>query len=178
MSKCVVARKYLLNGQDKLVRHKTATVSGECTLSGDLFAEQLEMGHSSYMVDFRPAAQDDGTTYHLFVGLRKVCPDGKAGEYYFMLLWTDPGVAGGGGGDPDRFWTRTSSGAELLAFCRRTTAALPPTFRRVVDETAPEGMLTRPITIYTLILDEAALPPAGRITLLGDAARKSSLATT
>ncbi|KAK8129710.1 hypothetical protein PG999_002090 [Apiospora kogelbergensis] len=159
-------RKYLLKGQDKLVRHKTATVSGECTLSGDLFAEQLEMGHSSFLVDFPNAQQDDGKKYHLFVGVNKVSPDGKSGEYYFSLLWTDPDVAGN---DPDSFWTRTSSGEDLLAFTKRITAALPPKFRRTIDETTPEGMLTRPITIYTLILDEDALP-AGRVTLLGDAA--------
>ncbi|KAK6844479.1 monooxygenase [Apiospora arundinis] len=159
-------RKYLLNGKDKLVRHKTASVNGECTLSGDLFAEQLQVGHSSFMIDFPNAQHDDDKTYHLFVGLNKVAPDGKSGEYYFTLLWTDPGVAGE---DPENFWTRTSTGEELLAFSKRITAALPQKFRRTVDETRPEGMLTRPITIYTLILDEDALPES-RITLLGDAA--------
>lgn len=156
------------------MRHKTASVNGECTLSGELFAEQLQLGHSSFMVDFPNAQQDDGKTYHLFVGVNKVSPDGKSGEYYFSLLWTDPDVAGA---DPDSFWTRTSSGEELLAFSKRITAALPPKFRRTVYEATPEGMLTRPITIYTLILDDDALP-AGRITLLGDAARKSSICPT
>ncbi|KAK8039631.1 hypothetical protein PG993_008042 [Apiospora rasikravindrae] len=160
-------RKHLLKGEDKLVRHKTASVNGECTLSGDLFVEQLEVAHSSYMIDFPNAQHDDGKKYHLFVGLNKVSPDGKSGEYYFTLLWTDPEVARDD--THETFWTRTASREELLAFVRRITAELPDKFRRVVDETKVEGMLSRQITIYTLILDEDSLP-AGRVTLLGDAA--------
>ncbi|KAK8086462.1 FAD-dependent monooxygenase cctM [Apiospora phragmitis] len=153
--------------EDKLVRHKTASVNGECTLSGNLFVEQLEVAHSSYMVDLPNAQDDDGKTYHLFVGLNKVRSDGKSGDYYFSLLWSDPDVARDD--TYETFWTHTAPKEELLAFARRITAALPPKFRRTVDETTVEGMLARQITIYTLILDEDALP-AGRVTLLGDAA--------
>lgn len=149
------------------MRHKTASVSGECTLSGPLFVEQLEVAHSSYMIDFPNAQNDDGKKYHLFVGLNKVSPDGKSGDFYFTVLWTDEGVAT----DPDHFWTRTASKEDLQAFVRRITADLPQKFRRTIDETTVEGMLARQITIYTLILDEHALP-AGRVTLLGDAARE------
>ncbi|KAK7978102.1 monooxygenase [Apiospora saccharicola] len=158
-------RKHLLKGEDKLVRHKTASVGGECTLSGPLFVEQLQLAHSSYMINFPNTQHGDGKKYHLFVGLNKVIPDGKSGDFYFTLLWTDEGVAT----DPDHFWTRTASREELHAFARRITADLPEKFRRTVDETTVEGMLDKQITIYTLILDEDALP-AGRITLLGDAA--------
>lgn len=125
------------------------------------------MAHSSYMIDFPNPQDDDGKTYHLFVGLNKVSPDGQSGEFYFTLFWTDEGVAT----DPDNFWTRTASREESQAFVRRITADLPQKFRRTVDETTVGGMLARQITIYTLILDEDALP-AGRVTLLGDAARE------
>ncbi|KAH7357679.1 hypothetical protein B0T11DRAFT_298893 [Plectosphaerella cucumerina] len=81
--------------------------------------------------------------YMLFIGLDSVSDDGKTGNYYWDLIWPCED------GDRDDYWD------------------LKPEFRKVVDRT-PEYMVLVPgLYFYVCLIDEL---PAGRVTILGDAA--------
>lgn len=152
-------RKYLMGDKpDPLQTHGTATINGHLWLEGERFAEQLALGHSSYIVDF---AGEDGQRYHLFVGLDRVAPDGRAGHYYWYVMWPSAAAARG------TSWTLDAPAADLLAYARRATRALPAHFRLPVEATEAENIKRPAVQFHTLVLDAL---PAGRVTLLGDAA--------
>ncbi|KAH6658424.1 hypothetical protein BKA67DRAFT_644260 [Truncatella angustata] len=152
-----ITRQHLLNGADILKPHETAVITGELRLHGREMAEQLELGHSSYILDIK----SEGTTYHLFVGLDKVSPDSKSGDFYYHLMWHDIGA------DRSDHWAREGTAEQLRDFAMKILKDAPPHFRRVVEMTPPEGISLPAIRFYTLEIDEL---PTGRITLLGDAA--------
>lgn len=144
--------------------HKSATINGTTKLSGADFAEQLSLGHSSYIVFFRrEQAQEQQQQYMLFIGLDSVSDDGKTGAYYWNLIWPCED------GDRDDHWAYTRGQAELLAHTKGVIKGLKPEFRRVVEAT-PEHMVMVPgMHFHVCLIDKL---PAGRVTLLGDAARE------
>jgi len=150
-------RQHLVKGNDPLRPHETALITGELKLHGRDMAEQLELGHSSYILD----TKFEGKTYHLFVGLDKVAADGKSGDFYYHMMWPDVGA------DRRDHWTRTETAEHLRDYALKVLEGVPPHFRRVVEMTPPEGILLPTIRLYTLEMGEL---PTGRITLLGDAA--------
>lgn len=154
-----MTRRHILGGKqnDPMRIHKSATINGMTQLSGADFAEQLSLGHSSYIVFFQRGAQQ----YMLFIGLDSVSDDGKTGNYYWDLIWPCED------GDRDDHWAFTSGQAELLAHAKGVIEGLKPEFRKVVDMT-PEHMVMVPgLHFHVCLIDEL---PAGRVTLLGDAA--------
>jgi hypothetical protein len=140
--------------------HKSATINGMTQLSGCDFAEQLSLGHSSYIVFFERKSQQ----YILFIGLDSVSDDGKSGNYYWDLIWACDD------GDRDDHWAYTSNQKELLAYTRGVIEGLKPEFRKVVEMTPEHMVLVPGLHFHVCLIDEL---PAGRVTLLGDAARES-----
>lgn len=155
------ARKHILGNQpDPLRKHRTATVSGELCLAGAAFAEQLELGHSAYILDFM---DPDGQRHHLFVGLNRVAPDGKSADYYWTLMWDCEGA------EREDHWTLRSERDVLLKHAQHVSRELPTHFRTVIEATPIERMRKPGWSFHTLVMDTL---PVGRVTLLGDAARK------
>lgn len=159
------ARRHIFGGKqgDPMRVHKSATINGMAQLSGADFAEQLSLGHSSYIVYFKRKDLE----YMLFIGLDSVSDDGKTGSYYWDLIWPCED------GDRDDHWAYTGSQAELLAHTNEVIEGLKPEFRKVVDMTPEHMVLVPGLHFHVCLIDKL---PAGRVTLLGDAARKSSMA--
>ncbi|KAK3201165.1 hypothetical protein GRF29_213g1344068 [Pseudopithomyces chartarum] len=150
---------YIFGGRqnDPMRVHKSATINGLTQLSGSDFAEQLSLGHSSYIVFF----ERKGQQYMLFIGLDSVSNDGKTGNYYWNLIWACED------GDRDDHWAYTGGQKELLAHTKSVIEALKPEFRKVVDMTPEHMVLVPGLHFHVCLIDEL---PAGRVTLLGDAA--------
>ncbi|KAH7018073.1 uncharacterized protein B0I36DRAFT_435462 [Microdochium trichocladiopsis] len=154
-----ITRRHIFGGKqnDPMRVHKSATISGVTKLSGADFAEQLSLGHSSYIVFFRRGQQQ----YMLFIGLDSVSDDGKTGSYYWDLIWPCEN------GDRDDHWAFNSSQKELLAHTNEVIRGLKPEFRKVVEMTPEHKLLVPGLHFHVLLIDEL---PVGRVTLLGDAA--------
>ncbi|KAI0010893.1 putative monooxygenase [Xylariaceae sp. FL0662B] len=151
-------RKYLLKGQDVIKKPRQGVINGETILSGHDFEEQLQLGHSCYLVDVSPSKE---TPSFLFVGLSEVFPDGKSARYFYNLFWRDEDAT------KVDFWPYSASREQLHEAAHQKTKHLPPQLRAIVDKVKPEGMKHPPIHFWTLCMDSL---PKGRVTLLGDAA--------
>lgn len=103
-------RRYIFSGKqnDTMRVHRSATINGLTQLSGSDFAEQLSLGHSSYIVFERKGQQ-----YMLFIRLDSVSDDGIIGSYYWDLIWACDD------GDRDDHWAYTGGQKELLAHTRK-----------------------------------------------------------
>ncbi|KAI1407792.1 putative monooxygenase [Hypoxylon sp. FL1857] len=152
-------RKYLLGGQDFIKRPRQGVINGEVELSGRDMEEQLEMGHSCYLVDVSPNVQAPG---FLFVGLNEAHADGKSGKYYYNLFWRDEEAT------KEDYWTNTASKEKLHQTVLEKTKHLPPKLTSIIEKTGVQGMKQPPIRFSTLCLEPEQLPH-GRVTLLGDA---------
>ncbi|OTA91349.1 hypothetical protein M434DRAFT_388951 [Hypoxylon sp. CO27-5] len=152
-------RKYLLGGRDLIKRPRQGTINGEVELSGRDMEEQLEMGHSCYLVDASP---NEEAPAFLFIGLNEALADGKSGKYYFNLFWRDEEAT------KEDFWTGTASKEKLFETVLEKTKHLPPKFTSIIQKTGIEGMKQPPIRFSTLCMEPGQLPH-GRVTLLGDA---------
>lgn len=131
-------------------------------LTGDDFIQQLELGHSAYIVLTR--AKNHAV---VFAALNKVSPDGKTGYYYFILHWYDEAAAQS---SPDKpFWTITATQEELAAFAREHTRGVPDRLRALVDKVPVEGYKRPGIILRGVELTPEQLPP-GRVMVMGDAA--------
>ncbi|KAI0838269.1 putative monooxygenase [Hypoxylon sp. FL0890] len=153
-------RKYLLGGKDVIRRPRQGVINGEVELSGRDMEEQLEMGHSCYLVDVSP---NDEAPAFLFVGLNEANADGKSGKYYYNLFWRDEEAT------KEDFWTCTASKEKLHETVMEKTKHLPPKLTTMIQKTPVEGMKQPPIRFSTLCMKPEQLPH-GRVTLLGDAA--------
>ncbi|KAI1104555.1 putative monooxygenase [Jackrogersella minutella] len=153
-------RKYLLGGQDVIKKPRQGIINGEIVLSGRDMEEQLEMGHSCYLVDVSPT--DENPSF-LFVGLSEAYDDGKSGKYFFNLFWRDEEAT------KRDFWPYSASREKLYETALEKTKHLPAKLRSIVEKTGPQGMKQPPIHFWTLCMDPSQLPH-GRVTLLGDAA--------
>lgn len=138
--------------------HKTATINGTTELTGDDFAEQLSLGHSSYINFFKRGKQQ----YMLFIGLDSVSDDGKTGSYYWDLIWPTEDA------DRDDYWAYNSKQADMLAHTKEVIKGLKPECRKVVEMTQKDRILVPGLHFHVLLIDKL---PASRVTLLGDAAR-------
>lgn len=154
-----MVRRHIFGGKqnDPMKVHKTATINGITKLSGDNFAEQLSLGHSSYIVFFKHEKQQ----YMLFIGLDSVSDDGKTGDYYWDLIWPCED------GDRDDHWAYIGQQKELLAHTKEVIKDLKPEFRKVVEMTPEHLVLVPGLHFHVLLIEEL---PANRVTLLGDAA--------
>ena len=139
--------------QDTLHVVPTAVITGETVLTNEAMERMLELGHSCYV-----ARTGD---YWLFAGLHQALSDGKSGNYYWFLMWSDDTVA-----DNDH-WLRTASQAEKLAFAKVETARMASKLREIIELTPEQG-----IQDATFIYRDAEIEelPVGRITVVGDAA--------
>jgi len=155
-----LVRRHILGGKqnDPMRVHKTATINGITKLTGDNFAEQLSLGHSSYIVYFKRDKQQ----YMLFIGLDSVSEDGKTGSYYWDLIWPCED------GDRDDHWALNGKQKDLLAHTKEVIKKLKPEFRKVVEMTPEHLILVPGLRFHILLMEEL---PASRVTLLGDAAR-------
>jgi len=154
-----MVRRHILGGKqnDPMRVHKTATINGITKLTGDNFAEQLSLGHSSYIVYFKRDKQQ----YMLFIGLDSVSEDGKTGSYYWDLIWPCED------GDRDDHWALNGKQKDLLAHTKEVIKKLKPEFRKVVEMTPEHLILVPGLRFHILLMEEL---PASRVTLLGDAA--------
>ncbi|KAI8629198.1 putative monooxygenase [Xylariaceae sp. FL1651] len=150
-------RKHILKDKDPIRPTRSGIISGMRTLSGEDMKEQLDLGHSLYVVDL---TSTNGSPLVLLVSLGEMNPDGKSGEWFYGLMWPDERAT------KEDFWTYTASAKEQYDFVMQKIKDLPAKYRTVV-EGSEERTLTPPIRLYTLIMDSM---PTGRITLLGDAA--------
>ncbi|KAJ8132213.1 hypothetical protein O1611_g1412 [Lasiodiplodia mahajangana] len=157
-----VVRKHILHGQDVLKPLPVGSLVGEIELTGADFAHQLELGHSAYIV-----MGDAKDQCSMFGALNKVSPDGKTGYYYFLLHWVDEKAALSTEENP--YWTVNASCEELAAFARERTKLYPDYLRVLVDKVPVERYRRPGIVLQGVELDASQLP-AGRITLMGDAA--------
>ncbi|KAJ4387402.1 hypothetical protein N0V93_007993 [Gnomoniopsis smithogilvyi] len=155
-------RKHILHNKDVMKGLPTGSLVGEVELTGDDFKQQLELGHSAYIVLTR--AENHAV---IFAALNKVSPDGKKGYYYFLLHWFDEQAAHSAPDNP--YWTLTATKEELAVFAREHTKLLPERLRSLVDKVPVEGYKTPGITLRSVELTPEQLPP-GRVTLMGDAA--------
>lgn len=134
-------------------------VIAETRLHGRDFAQQLELGHSAYVV---PAPGNNGPPLGtMFVGLNSVQPDGQSGDFYWFLAWGDDKAA------ELPYWTSSAGSAEQLQYVRNAIRNVAPELRAIVDKTSPEGIVHPPLVFRECDLRSL---PAGRVTLLGDAA--------
>ncbi|KAI0145111.1 putative monooxygenase [Xylariaceae sp. FL1272] len=151
-------RKHIMS-PDPIRRTTMAMVGGEKTLSGNDMTEQLELGHSLYVVDMHSVV---GETMILLVSLAEINPDGKSGRWFYALIWPDESAAKG------NHWYETAPDQERYDFVREKTKNLAAKCRYANDRTVvDDSTLNEPLRLYTLIMDSM---PTGRITLLGDAA--------
>ncbi|KAK8089774.1 hypothetical protein PG997_004735 [Apiospora hydei] len=153
-----VVRKHLLKGVDQFEYDKISILTSSLRLEGEDLAEQLALGHSAYMVVLQGP---DGVYYRYFVGLDKVAPDGKSADYYFHLAWHDEDAP------RDDHWTHSLSAEEIRDFALRAMQNLPRQFRCMVERAKLEDIKVPPLRLVTILLDSL---PAGRVTILGDAA--------
>lgn len=156
----LLARKYLLGDEDVIKKPQQGIINGEIVLSGRDMEEQLEMGHSCYLVDVSP---NDENPSFLFVGLSEALPDGKSGKYFFNLFWREEEAS------KRDFWTYSATREKLYETALEKTKHLPAKLRSIVEKTGPQGMKCPPIHFWTLCMKPEQLAH-GRVTLLGDAA--------
>ncbi|OTB11661.1 hypothetical protein K445DRAFT_26381 [Daldinia sp. EC12] len=154
-----IVREYVLRKPNSEVLRNVplSSITGETTLSGELFARQLEIAHSMAII---PVTSGDGWN-NLFMGLTKISPDGTSGEFFWVIGWHDPLAEHTG-----RSAVNSMSKAERLELAKKMTAHLDPKFRRIIDETPPEGVREIGWIPTDCHLDEI---PLGRAILLGDA---------
>lgn len=135
-----------------------ATVVGEVTLHNDQVKRQLEIAHSAYTVDTK-----DGNNHpaRLFVGLDVINLDKKSADYYWTVLWPDEGVTDSG------FSNAPANAEKLLETAREKMCLAPPELKEIVELSGPESIRRTPLIIRDMVLESL---PAGRVTLLGDAA--------
>lgn len=107
-----------------------------------------------------PVTSGDGWN-NLFMGLTKISPDGKSGEFFWVIGWHDPLAEQTG-----RAAVNSLSKAERLEIAKKMTAHMDPKFRSIIYETAPEGIREIGWIPTDCHLDEI---PLGRAILLGDA---------
>ncbi|KAK3692993.1 putative monooxygenase [Podospora appendiculata] len=161
-------RKHLLGHRDRLRVVPIAIAAGELTVSGDEMIRQLEIAHSSYAA-MAPAPPDDPSQVDvmLFTGLAQPVTnsDGKVagGDYYWLISVADESIA------TERPWTAAATQEELLNWSKEMAKPLSEEFRRIVDLTPAEGMRVPPLILHDIELSSQDIP-AGRVTLLGDAA--------
>ncbi|XDG05489.1 hypothetical protein ABKA04_005104 [Annulohypoxylon sp. FPYF3050] len=156
-----IVREHLLQrpNKDTLKTVPATMIIGETTLSGEYFERQLSLGHSCYV----KSAVD--TSYFVFVGLSEVSPDGTSGQYYWYVTQKDENAG------KDDHWLRSASQTEKLEHALKSTSPLDPKFTEVIRETPASGILQHHMIYRDIEIDEL---PAGRITLLGDAAHAMS----
>ncbi|KAI2466939.1 putative monooxygenase [Annulohypoxylon bovei var. microspora] len=152
-----VVREHILQRSNKeLLKIVPATVViGETTMSGECFERQLSLGHSCFV----KSGQDSG--YFLFVGLAQANQDGSSGQYYWFTIEKDEDA----GREDHRL--RSGSQAEKLEHALKLTSALEPKFTEVVRATPASGIWNHSLIFRDIEIEDL---PAGRITLLGDAA--------
>ncbi|KAK8114924.1 hypothetical protein PG999_006993 [Apiospora kogelbergensis] len=154
-----IVRKHMLKGKDIAEYENIAMITSNLYIEGAEMAEQLDLGHSAYMVVDR--GPPENTTYRYFVGLDKVAPDGKSGDYYFHLAWQDDNAG------RDDHWMTSATAEELRDYALRATQNMPPQFRCMVERAQLEDFKVPPLRLITILLDSL---PLGRVTILGDAA--------
>lgn len=135
-----------------------ATIVGEVTLHSDEVKRQLEIAHSAYTVDTK---DDNNHPARLFVGLDVINPDKKSADYYWTLLWPDEGATDAG------FPNASASAEQLLETARQKMCLAPAELREILELSGPQSIRRTPLVIRDLVLESL---PAGRVTLLGDAA--------
>lgn len=149
-------RRHLTHAEPQIV--PMATVVGEVTLHNDEVKRQLEIAHSAYTVDTKDS---DNHPARLFVGLDVINPDKKSANYYWTVLWPDEGVTDAG------FSNAPASAEQLLETAREKMSLAPPELREIVELSGPQSIRHTPLIIRDMLLESL---PAGRVTLLGDAA--------
>ncbi|KAI0849365.1 putative monooxygenase [Daldinia vernicosa] len=155
-------REHLLGVSNKELLRPVPScfIGGETTLSGEAFERQLSISHSCYI-----AVGPHPSKCFEFVGLNRVSPDGKSGQYYWFVTENDPSIA-----DEDH-WTKSASQAELYDHVTKLTSNFDPRFSEVVRLTPVSGVRPKPLMIRDAEIEHL---PVGRITLLGDAAHPMS----
>ena len=149
-----IVRNHLVP-QQKPCTLPAGVINGEVTLTGDEFKHQLQLAHSAYV-----AAADN---FHLYAGLKEVAPSGDSACFYWFLNFYDVEAS------KEPFWTATATKQEMHEFALEKSKALSSTYSRIVHLTSSNDIKAPPIVFRDLLLDDDAIP-AGRITLLGDAA--------
>ncbi|KAK3941443.1 hypothetical protein QBC46DRAFT_382699 [Diplogelasinospora grovesii] len=161
-----VAREHLLG--DKKCRLKKLPIGilvGEVELSGDDMIRQLELAHSAY-VTWGKVPSDQQQTVMMFAGLNEVHPDGKSGKYYWLVGWNDDEAAS----ENKPYWTITATQEQMMAIAReKAQQVFDPVFQEIIEKTPVTGMKCPPLIFRDLELEREDIP-AGRVTLLGDAA--------
>ncbi|KAJ7601691.1 putative monooxygenase [Mycena polygramma] len=159
-------RKHILHGQDIMKPLPIGSLVGEMELTGPDFAQQLELGHSAYIV-----LTEAKTQCSIFNALNKVSPDGKTGYYYFILHWVDEAAARSTAQNP--YWTVTATQEELAAFAKEQAVSVPEHLRVLVDR-IPVDRYKKPGIVLQSVELTSELLPAGRVMVIGDAAHSMS----
>ncbi|KAM7202924.1 FAD-dependent urate hydroxylase [Naviculisporaceae sp. PSN 640] len=128
-------------------------VVGETKLRGKEFEQQLQMGHSCFMM-FGPG-------FSLFVGLNRVSADGKEGDYYWLMAGNDETVS------QEDHWAKTATAEERLKWAQGKVQVFPPPFRKTLEKTLPEDVKGNILWYDALI---PTTPEVNRVVVLGDAA--------
>ncbi|KAI0593272.1 putative monooxygenase [Biscogniauxia sp. FL1348] len=157
-----MVRKHILHGQDVMKPLPVGSLVGEIELSGAEFSQQLELGHSAYIVMGESKDQCS-----LFAALNKVSPDGKMGYYYFILHWVDEEAARSTEDKP--FWTVNATKEELAAFAKERAKMYPEHLRVLLDKVPVDRYRQPGIVLQSVELTADQLP-LGQVTLIGDAA--------
>ncbi|KAI1381966.1 FAD/NAD(P)-binding domain-containing protein [Hypoxylon crocopeplum] len=154
-----IVREHVLGKPNKDVLRNVpiSSITGETKLSGELLARQLEIAHSMAII---PVTSGDAWN-NLFMGLTKLSPDGQTGEFFWVISWHDPLAQQTG-----RIAVNTLPRDERLEIAKRMTAHMDPKFRRILDETTPEGIRDIGWVPTDCHVDEV---PLGRAIILGDA---------
>ncbi len=137
---------------------RSPAVVGETELTGRDFERQLELGYSGYVATDPSVGADGGA---LFAGLNSVSADGKAGKYYWAVSYRDEAARN------LPYWTAAATEERLYDLAVDKTSHLDPRLTEIVRLTGARGISRKPMVFRDLELPGL---PAGRVTLLGDAA--------
>ncbi|KAI0179664.1 putative monooxygenase [Hypoxylon sp. FL1284] len=130
-------------------------VTGELTLSGKLFENQLSLGHSCWV-----KRGPEGSGFFLFCGLNQANPDGNSGSYYWFVATQDLDV------EKTMNWNLSTPQVEKLKHAIKTTSMLESKFTEIIKLTPASGIHPHSTIIRDALIEDL---PVSRITLLGDA---------
>lgn len=131
----------------------SSVIIGETKLNREQYERQLKLAHSAYAVI--------GETIHTFVGLNSVSEDQSSAMYYWFLIWNNPQAG------QESYWTTSASKKELYDFVMDQSKHIRSDLTEIFRLTKADGILTPQLVLKDMVLESL---PAGRITLLGDAA--------
>lgn len=150
-------RSHIFGAKAPLQAIPQGVIVAETTVNKSQLDRQLSIAHSAYV------ALGDG--FFVFVGLKSIADDAQSATFYWFVIWNAEDAAR----DAEKYWTATASKQKLYDFALKKTEGLDERFTEIIGLTDVSEIVTPPLVIKDLVLEDVSMP-SSRITLLGDAA--------